>query len=137
MAPTEPVAPDALLVRVSAEEADWAVRLPPVPARASSVTVTVGDDAVLRRSSAALAAAGYRIAGSHPAAQLPDGSAAADLLVPDTLRTLFPGWWERLHGRATRIYDLRHGPVLALLGPVIHQHLDARHAGGVRPPRGN
>lgn len=121
-APPPPPPPGAVLVRVPAHGQGWAARLPAVP-RGRVLTVTVGHDSLLPVPVDDLIAGGYRIVGVADTRR-PVGD-YVDVLVPGDLREGEPGWWQRLVAAADRVFDLRMGPVRALLGPEIDLHLTA------------
>lgn len=112
----------SVLVRVSADGPQWASRLPMVPTTAV-LTVTVNDAALVPVPVDDLIAGGYRIVGvADPDRPL---GACVDVLVPGDLRDAEPEWWGRLRAISSRIFDLRMGPVLAVLGDELEQHLTA------------
>ena len=112
----------ALLVRVPAADRTWAASLPPVPGR-WTLTVTVGHASLLPVPVDDLVGAGYRLAGVAP--QHASIGLIVDILVPAALRERHPAWWRSLVTRADRVFDLRHGPVLHVLGSEIALHLRA------------
>jgi hypothetical protein len=112
----------SVLVRVPADGPQWAGRLPTVPTR-TVLTVTVNDVALVPVPVDDLIAGGYRIVGVADADRAL--GRCVDVLVPGPLRTAHPEWWDQLRGMASRIFDLRMGPVRAVLGDEIDQHLAA------------
>jgi hypothetical protein len=116
---------DAVLVRLTAEVADWASLLPPAPA-GWTLTVGLGHPAMLPIPHDDLRARGYEVVGVA-SSRAPVGH-TIDVLVPAALRLAAPRWWDELAGQATRIFDLRMGPVLALLGSqlALHERAAAR-----------
>jgi hypothetical protein len=111
----------AVLVRVPAEGPEWAARLPVVPT-ATVLTVTVNDASLVPVPVDDLIAGGYRIVG---VAGRDRPVRCVDVLVPAALREAEPIWWEALRGMAARVFDLRMGPVLAVLGEELDRHLAA------------
>jgi hypothetical protein len=112
----------SVLVRVPAEGTGWARQLPMVPG-AAVLTVTVNDAALVPVPVDDLIAGGYRIVGvADPARPL---GRCVDVLVPGALREREPAWWGRLQAVSSRIFDLRMGPVLAVLGDELERHLAA------------
>lgn len=111
-----------LLVRVPAASSAWPRTLPAVPAGAT-VTVTLGRATLLPDDGDGLVGSGYRVAGVA-ADHRPLGD-VVDLLVTPALREAEPAWWAEVRGRADRVFDLRFGPVAALLAAEIALHLEA------------
>lgn len=122
MGPVEGLAPPpgAMLVRTRASGTDWAQRLPPVPG-GHLVTASVGHPHLREVPAADLLASGYRVVGVHGGTGH-DGD-TVDLLVRSDLVAAHPAWWRRLAAVADRAFDLRHGPVQAVLGREIALHL--------------
>ena len=112
----------AVLVRVPAQGPTWASRLPVVPTSAV-LTVTVNDPGLVPVPVDDLIAGGYRIVGVAGPRQRP--VPCVDVLVPAALREEQAAWWAELHGMASRVFDLRMGPVLAVLGEELDRHLAA------------
>jgi hypothetical protein len=110
----------AVLVRVPAEGPEWASRLPVVPT-AEVLTVTVNDASLVPVPVDDLIAGGYRIVGVTGRGRGP--LRCVDVLVPAGLREQEPVWWESLRDMAARVFDLRMGPVLAVLGEELDRHL--------------
>lgn len=104
------------LVRIRCTDAGWIRMLPAVPGGAT-VTVATATAAQRRVDDAALARSGYRIVGPQPRSGMPQ---AVELLVPARLMAAEPAWWSAVLAVADRAYDLRMGPVQAVLG----RHLD-------------
>lgn len=111
----------AVLLRLPAAGARWPETLPPVP-DGYVVTVTLGH-AGLRPPASLVTARGYRLAGAASDAR-PLGD-VIDLLVGADLRTAEPSWWAAVLGRATRAFDLRHGPVQRVLAAELDLHARA------------
>jgi hypothetical protein len=112
----------AVLVRVPAEGTEWAARLPVVPTD-TVLTVTVNDASLVPVPVDDLIAGGYRIVGVAGRDRGP--VRCVDVLVPAGLREQEPVWWEALRGMAARVFDLRMGPVLAVLADELDRHLAA------------
>lgn len=112
----------AVLVRVFAHGPLWHRTLPPVPGDAP-VTVTVSDRRLVAdEDDAPPDRGGYRVTGVVSVLR-PEGSGdVVDLLVTPELREQHPDWWAELAERASRIFDLRFGPVRKLLGPALRLH---------------
>lgn len=109
----------AVLVRLPIGGRDWAAALPPVPP-GWRLTISLGHPDLLPIPHETVRARGYEVVGVATA-RAPIGL-SVDVLVPDTLRLAEPSWWEQLARGATRIFDLRMGPVLALLGNQLALH---------------
>jgi hypothetical protein len=119
----------AVLVRLPAHEGgDWATSLPTVPT-GWTLTVSLGHPALLPIP-ATLRSRGYEVVGVATA-RAPVGR-SVDVLVPAALRAQHPDWWERIGSHATRIFDLRMGPVLAVLGNELALHHQRRTVPGGR-----
>jgi len=99
----------SVVVRVDAHLPGWERALPPVPG--TRVAVTVGEPD-LADAADELAARGYDLLGVVPGLR---GGRHADLLVPAGLRADEPRWFSALLLPATRVFDLRFGPVGAVL----------------------
>ena len=119
--PTADAAPQqgAVLVRLPVGSGDWAAALPPVPA-GWRLTVSLGHPDLLPIPGDELRARGYEVVGVATA-RAPVGR-SVDVLVPGALRSAEPHWWEQLGRGATRVFDLRMGPVLALLRSQLALH---------------
>jgi hypothetical protein len=109
-----------LLVRLPVADADWADTLPVTP-EGTTVTVTVGHPDLVPVSLATTCAQGYRIVGVASATR-PIGP-TIDILVPEPLRLANPDWFDELVHRAVRVFDLRLGPVQAVLAAQLTLHL--------------
>jgi hypothetical protein len=112
----------AVLVRLRADGPDWAARLPAAPT-SRVLTVTVGHPSLVPVPVDDLVSGGYRIVGVAEGDR-PVG-ACVDVYVPADLRVREPEWWGRLSARAERVFDLRMGPVWAVLGAELELHLAA------------
>jgi hypothetical protein len=97
--------------------------LPPVPS-GWTLTVSLGHPALLPIPHEDLHSRGYEVVGVATA-RAPVGR-SVDVLVPATLRAAHPDWWARLGRRASRIFDLQLGPVLAVLGSQLALHDQSR-----------
>lgn len=75
----------------------------------------------------------YRpITVAYPDSLMPaDGNPVADLLIPPAIIAAQEDWWAMIRHGALRIFDLRMGPVLAVLMPILTAHVDAT----ARPPQ--
>lgn len=117
-------AADALagaLVRVPVRGHTWPDSLPPVPAT-DTATVTISRDRLGEVGDGALARSGYRLAGVASVLRSADAPDVVDVYVPDGLRNAHPEWFAALADRATRIFDLRFGPVRYQLAPALRLH---------------
>ncbi len=118
--PTLPA--DAVLLRLPVEGAGWPATLPEVP-RGGPVTVTLGRPDLLPTDPGPAQVRGYRIVGAASESR-PLGS-VVDLLVTAALREAAPEWWEALLRRASRVFDLRLGPVQQVLSAELALHVEA------------
>ena len=109
-----------LLVRLPVDDAGWADTLPVTP-EGTTVTVTVGHPDLVPVSLATTCAHGYRIVGVASATR-PIGP-TIDILVPEALWLANPDWFDDLVHRAVRVFDLRLGPVQAVLAAQLTLHL--------------
>jgi hypothetical protein len=107
-----------VLVRIDAGDATWVRGLPTVP-DGRRLGVTVGD-ASLCASGPDLAARGYDLIDVVPGRR---PGRHADVLVPTDLRALHPRWFAGLLLVATRVFDLRFGPVHVALHDELVAHL--------------
>ena len=110
---------DAVLARVPVSADRWAEALPPVPAD-TVVTVSFSSPSVLAEHAEALELLGYRVLD---APSLPSGAQAAWVLVRREAVEGRRAWWDTVRGLSDRVYDLRFGPALRLLGPILGAHL--------------
>ncbi len=110
----------AALLRIDLTDDQILSRLPRLPAGVT-VTLTCGDVTLVERSAASLRRRGYIIAGHSPAARA--ARSAAFVLVPIGVRQSAQEWWQQVRGIATRIFDLRMGPVRVVLADEIDIHL--------------
>lgn len=117
-----PPSDGSVLVRVRANGPDWISRLPVVPAD-RVLTVTVGHPCLLPVAADDLIAGGYRIVGATDEER--SFGSCVDVFVPASLREDHPHWWRRLVDVADRVFDLRMGPVRAVLGEELELHLAA------------
>lgn len=117
-----PPSDGSVLVRVRANGPDWIARLPTVPAD-RVLTVTIGHPSLLPVAVDDLIAGGYRIVGA--ADEERSFGTCVDVFVPASLRAEHPGWWRDLADVADRVFDLRMGPVWAVLGEELELHLAA------------
>jgi hypothetical protein len=124
----------AVLVRLPVESSDWAAALPRVPA-GWQLTVSLGHPDLQPIPHDELRARGYHVVGVATA-RAPVGR-SVDVLVPGALRAAEPSWWDQLGSRASRIFDLRMGPVLTLLRSqlALHERGAAASIDGSAPRR--
>jgi hypothetical protein len=117
----------AALVRLPVDDGAWVTALPPVPS-GWTLTVSLGHPSLLPIPEDELTSRGYAVVGVATA-RAPVGR-SIDVLVPGALRAAEPRWWEQLGRRASRIFDLRMGPVLTVLGNqlALHDQDPARRA---------
>lgn len=106
------------LVRVHADDGSWVHRLPTVP-RGCTITVSTATAAQREVGAADLLHSGYRITGRQPSSRLP---AAVELLVNADMMAAEPAWWRQLLTVADRAFDLRLGPVQAVMGSHLRAH---------------
>ena len=118
--PTLPA--DAVLLRLPVEGRDWPSTLPEVP-RGGQVTVTVGHPDLMPDDPAPARTRGYHIVGA--ASEYRPLGSVADLLITAELRDAAPGWWDALLRRASRVFDLRLGPVQQELSAELALHVEA------------
>jgi hypothetical protein len=126
-----PLTEGAVLVRLPARDRTWPRSLPPVP-EGRTLTVTVGHAGLLPRHVDALTGAGYRLVGVASerspvgvASERSPVGATIDVLVPRDLREDHHVWWRSFARDALRIFDLRMGPVRAVLAADLELHLRA------------
>jgi hypothetical protein len=110
----------AVIVRLRASDRSWIRELPVVPG-SRTLTVTVGRADLLPVPVEELLARGYRLVGVA-AEHRPIGP-TVDVLVPAGLRESAPDWWAQLQPLAERVFDLRMGPVRAVLAAEIELHV--------------
>lgn len=113
---------DAVLLRLPVDGRDWPSTLPVVP-EGGQVTVTVGHPDLVPADPAPARTRGYHVVGAASESR-PLGS-VADLLITAELREAAPGWWDTLLRRASRVFDLRLGPVQHVLSAELALHVDA------------
>lgn len=118
-APT-PALDGAVLVRVPASGPGWAGRLPTAP-DGTVLTVSLGDPVLRQVPVDDLIAGGYRLVGGDAAPAW--AGEHVDVLVPAAVREGHPAWFARLQGLARRVFDLRMGPVRAVLADELAWHL--------------
>ncbi len=88
------------------------------------VTLSVDGFDLDHQTAASLTAHGYTVAGRCPHLRR-DVRASVDLLVTRDARAAAPHWWSQVRGQATKIYDLRMGPVRVVLDNELNLHLSA------------
>ncbi|MFO7961147.1 MAG: hypothetical protein R6U94_09395 [Nitriliruptoraceae bacterium] len=113
---------DAVLLRLPVEDRDWPSTLPEVP-RGGPVTVTLGRPDLMPNDPGPARARGYHIVGA--ASEYRPLGPVADLLVTAELREAAPAWWDALLRRASRVFDLRLGPVQQVLSAELALHVEA------------
>lgn len=122
--------PDAVLLRIVADDRHWVAALPPAPLD-GEVTVSLSPPRALERHRARLSELGYVVVGATPVAQS-SGSArrrsatVVDFLVRRALRDAHPGWWRLLAGQADQVFSLALGPVLVACADLLRLHLRPR-----------
>lgn len=114
-----PLAEGAVLVRLPVQDRSWAARLPVVP-DGRLVTVAIGHPSLVPSRPTEPRTRGYRIVGIATE-RAPIGR-SIDILVPASLRAGHPTWWHELARGAQRIFDLRMGPVQAVLASQLALH---------------
>lgn len=125
-AASTPPADGTVLVRIPVPGRTWLRLLPPVPA-GWTLTVTLGTADLGPVPADDLVACGYRIAGVAPGDHPP--GRIVDVLVPPEVRTAHPDWWASLRVLADRLFDLRMGPVQAVLAAELSLHRQAARFG--------
>lgn len=113
-----------VVVRVFAHGTAWPRVLPSLPDDATA-SVTVSHDRLAEIPTATLRRCGYRIAGVSPVPD-PDAGEVVDVLATAALRRAHPSWFRSLVDVATRVFDLRFGPVRRLLAPTLRAHAAGR-----------
>jgi hypothetical protein len=109
-----------LCVEVAVAEGTWVERLPPAPST-RSVTVSFDDLELAARDRTAVDDLGYTVVGTGAVRHTHD---VAHLLVPLSAVEDHPRWWRAVLDLATRVYDLRFGPVQLALSEVLRAHAD-------------
>lgn len=131
----------SLCVEVAVDDGSWLERLPPAPG-SRPVSVSFDDVELAARDRTAVTDLGYVVVGT---ARVRHADDVAHLLVAQEIVERHTRWWRALLDLATRVYDLRFGPVQAALGDVMRLHAEGRpdppaptppqlHAPGRRPP---
>jgi hypothetical protein len=115
-----------LCVEVAIEDRSWIERLPPAPAT-YPVTVSFDDVELAARDRTAVTDLGYAVVGTAGVGHVTD---VAHLLVPLRAVERHPRWWRTMLDLASRVYDLRFGPVQMALGDVLALHLPAPSSNG-------
>jgi hypothetical protein len=115
-----------LCVEVAIEDRSWIERLPPAPAT-HPVTVSFDDVELAARDRTAVTDLGYGVVGIAGVGHVTD---VAHLLVPLRAVERHPRWWRTMLDLASRVYDLRFGPVQMALGDVLALHLPAPSSNG-------
>lgn len=114
--------PEGVLLRLLVADGSWAEALPPVPGR-HDVTVSFSCAEAAAEHAEALGLLGYRVVGVKALSSDVTGIRLADFLIPPELPHEHPTWWRALADQADRAFSLALGPVLAMLGDVLEQHL--------------
>jgi hypothetical protein len=112
-----------VLVRLPAFDRSWPSGIPAVPS-GWTLTVTLGHPRLVPVDADQLVTAGYRIVGA--AVEHRPIGLVIDVLVPRALRLAAPDWWDEVHARAERVFDLRLGPVRSVLAAELALHLKAQ-----------
>ncbi|MBW3606201.1 MAG: hypothetical protein KY460_15120 [Actinobacteria bacterium] len=122
-----------LCVEIAIVDRSWVERLPPAPGGADALPVTLSfDDLELAaRDRTAVTELGYVVVGPAAAGHVTD---VAHLLVGPAAVERHARWWRALLDLATRVYDLRFGPVQLALRDVLAVHLDHRANGTAATP---
>jgi hypothetical protein len=131
----------SLCVEVAVDDGSWVERLPPAPGN-GPVSVSFDDVELAARDRTAVTDLGYVVVGT---AGVRHAGEVAHLLVPQAVVERHTRWWRALLDLATRVYDLRFGPVQFALADVLRLHADQApdpttatpsplHAPGRRPP---
>jgi hypothetical protein len=112
----------SLCVEIAVDDGSWVDRLPPAPG-SSPVSVSFDDVELAARDRTAVTDLGYQVVGTAGARHVSD---VAHLLVPQAVVERHTRWWRALLNLASRVYDLRFGPVQHALGDVLRLHADQR-----------
>ena len=115
-----------LCVEVAVEDGSWIERLPPAPA-SHAVTVSFDDVELAARDRTAVTDLGYAVVGTAGVGHAAD---VAHPLVPLRTTERHPRWWRTMVDLASRIYDLRFGPVQMALTEVLALHLPPPSSNG-------
>lgn len=131
----------SLCVEVAVDDGSWVERLPPAPG-GGPVSVSFDDVELAARDRTAVTDLGYVVVGT---AGVRHADEVAHLLVSQAVVEQHTRWWRALLELASRVYDLRFGPVQFALAEVLRRHADhvadpstatppRLHAPGRRPP---
>jgi hypothetical protein len=121
-----------LCVEVAVTDGTWLEQLPPAPST-RPVTVSFDDVELAARDRTAVDDLGYTVVGTGAVGHAED---VAHLLVPLSAVEDHPRWWRAVLDLATRVYDLRFGPVQLALADVLRAHADhARTGSAATRPR--
>lgn len=121
----------SLCVEVAIGDGSWVERLPPAPA-SSPVSLSFDDVELAARDRTAVTDLGYVVVGT---AGVRHASDVAHLLVPQDMVERHTRWWRAMLDLATRVYDLRFGPVQFRLAPVLRVHADVAEPSAPTGPR--
>lgn len=124
-----------LCVEIAIAAATWVERLPPAPGGpdAPPVTLSFDDHELAARDRTAVTDLGYQLVGTAKVGHVSD---VVHLLVALTAVDGHQRWWRALVDLATRVYDLRFGPVKLALRDVLTVHLEQRANGTATTLRG-
>jgi hypothetical protein len=120
-----------LCVEVAVADGAWVEQLPPAPST-RTITLSFDDIELAARDRTAIDDLGYSVVGPGAVRHAHD---VAHLLVPLSAVEEHPRWWRAVLDLATRVYDLRFGPVQLALSDVLRAHADhtAADAAPTRP----
>lgn len=110
----------SLCVEVAVDDGSWVERLPPAPG-SGPVSVSFDDVELAARDRTAVTDLGYVVVGT---AGVRHADEVAHLLVSQAVVERHMRWWRALLELATRVYDLRFGPVQFALAEVLRLHAD-------------
>jgi len=119
----------SLCVEVAVSDGAWVERLPPAPVT-GPVTLSFDDLELAARDRTAVTDLGYVVVGTAGVRLADD---VAHLLVSQDVVERHARWWQALLDVASRVYDLRFGPVQMVLADVLRLHAD--HAVSAAPSR--
>ena len=121
-----------LCVEIAVDDGSWVERLPPAPA-SGAVTLSFDELELAARDRTAVTDLGYVVVGTAGVRHVDD---VAHLVVSQRVIERHTRWWRAMLDLASRVYDLRFGPVQLALVEVLRLHADqAVEATPVRRPR--